>query len=137
MKRGELFPGKSDKDDRRKGTKVRNVTQVTHHLRRFVCFARSYKAYLTELLKITRYKKTDKFSSSASNAEIDWTRSRYRNNKASNQRPAFQRSFTDQRQPSPMQNPGYDSSASHTSASRNCLCLRKCGSLLRHYCHRR
>jgi hypothetical protein len=87
---------------------------------------------LTRLVKTTRYKHTDSLSSSTSNAEMGWTRrvsietiklqTRGRGSKdlgtrSETTRAEIRDNLSDQRQPPPMQNPYYDTSASYPSAS--------------------
>ena len=118
IRRGELFPGKSDKDGKRKGTKDGKERDSGDEPPETIClFCTQLKGVPEWATKNHTLQECGQFIKfSKQRGEGQDPENRYRSERGPYQRSGFQRSFTDQGQPSPMQNPYADSSGSYSSA---------------------
>ncbi len=116
IRRGELFPGKSDKDGKRKGTKDGKERDSGDEPPETIClFCTQLKGVPEWATKNHTLQECGQFIMFSKQRGED-LENRYRSERGPYQRSGFQRSFTDQGQPSPMQNPYAVSSGSFSSA---------------------
>ena len=116
-RRGELLPGRPDKDSKRKGSKGSQELDSSEESTDKICLLCSQLKHVPDWA--SRNHTTQECGQLAKlnkqrGEELE-NPTRYRKDSSTYQRPNSQRSFTDQSQSSTMQNPYYDSSSAYSS----------------------